>query len=757
MPDDGAAGIKTRRRPNSGLQLLTAAAPGLLVTILLLLLQIADLPATAEVGKLIFDAYQRAAPRPYQDAAVRVVDIDDESIAKLGQWPWPRTDIARLTQTLAGAGAASISYDIVFSEPDRTSPARAAEILRRNPLAKGDYADIAALADHDVILGDTFAKTPSVAGFFLVRQPSAGALPTKAAFAIAGDSPAPALPAFQGAIIPLPVITKGAAGAGFVSIPGEGDGIVRTAPLLSRVGDQILPSLSLEALRVAQNANTVVVKSSDASGEMGGGGGRGVVAVKVGQFEAPTTRSGALWMYYTAPHPDRVVPAWKILTGALPPAEMKRLFDGHIVFVGTGASGLRDLVATPLNDRELGVMVHAQAVEQMVLNKFLVRPDWAPGLERFLVLVLGISMALSLPGLGALRGGIVAVGGFLVVGAASWYAFTGHGLLLDPTYPALGVLAAYITGTLLSFYREERRRAYIHQAFDRYLSPELVQRIASDPGQLELGGEERDMTVMFCDIRGFSRISEKLTPQQIIAFLIAFLTPMTDILLARKATIDKYIGDAILAFWNAPLDDPEHERNAAYATLAMVERLGQLNAGDPATDGKPWPGPVNIGIGLNAGPACVGNMGSEQRLNYSLIGDAVNLASRIEGLTKVYGVAIATTESMARRIGDFALLELDRVRVVGRDAPERIYALMGPPELAVDDRFKALVAGQQALLAAYRARDWDGADSAGKALAPLAKTFGLEKLLGLYAERTRVTRAEPPGADWDGVWDATEK
>jgi len=756
MPDVGTAAIKTRRKPNAFIQLLTAAAPGLLVTALLLILQVADLPATAELGKLVFDAYQRASPRPYQDAAVRVVDIDDDSIAKLGQWPWPRTDIARLTQSLAAAGAASISYDIVFSEPDRTSPARVAEILRRNPLAKGDYADIAALADHDVILGDTFAKTPSVTGLFLVRQANTAPIPAKAGFAVAGDSPIQATPAFQGAISPLPVIVKGAAGAGFVSVPGEGDGIVRTAPLLAHVGDQLLPSLALEGLRVAQGANTVVIKSTDASGELGGGGGRGVVAVKVGQFEAPTTRSGSLWMYYTAPHPERTVPAWKILTGALSPAEMKQLFEGHIVFVGTGASGLRDLVATPVNDRELGVMVHAQAVEQIVLGKFLVRPDWAPGLERFLVLALGIGMSLSLPGLGALRGGIVAVGGFLIVGAASWFAFIGHGLLLDPTYPALGVLAAYVTGTLLSFYREERRRAYIHHAFDRYLSPELVARIADDPSRLELGGEERDMTVMFCDIRGFSRLSEKLTPQQIISFLIAFLTPMTDVLLARKATIDKYIGDAILAFWNAPLDDPEHERNAAYATLAMVERLAQLNA-DPATEGGAWPGAVRIGIGLNAGPACVGNMGSEQRLNYSLIGDAVNLASRIEGLTKVYGVVIATSEVMAKRISDFALVELDLVRVVGRDAPERVYTLLGPPDLTGDAQFKAAATGMQTLLAAYRGRDWDGADAAGKALVPLAKRFGLEALLALYADRIRSARTAPPPADWNGVWDAVEK
>lgn len=756
MPDDGRARARNPNRRGSVGRLLSAALPGFAITLVILLVQFANFPATAELGNLAFDAYQRASPRPFQDAAVRVVDIDDDSIAKLGQWPWPRTDIARLTQSLADAGAASISYDIVFSEPDRTSPARAAEILRRNPKAKGDYADIAALADHDVILGDTFAKTPSVAGFFLTREPNTARLSLKAGFATAGGSPMADLPSFQGSIPPLPVIANGAAGAGFVSIVGEGDGIVRRAPLLARVGDQIMPSLSLEALRVAQSAGAVVVKSTDASGEMGGAG-HGVVAVKVGQFEAPTTRSGALWMYYTAPQPSRTVPAWKILTGALSADEMKQLFGGHIVFVGTGAAGLRDLVSTPISDRELGVMVHAQAAEQMILGKFLTRPDWASGLERVLVLALGLGISLVLPGIGALRGGVVAGLAFAASAAASWFAFKNQGLLLDPTFPALSVIAAYMTVTLVSFYKEERARAHIHQAFDRYLSPELVRRIARDPSRLELGGEERDMTVMFCDIRGFSRISEKLSPQQIIGFLIEFLTPMTDILLARKATIDKYIGDAILAFWNAPLDDPEQERNAAFATLAMVEQLKRMNAADLAAQGKPWPGEVKIGIGLNAGMACVGNMGSQQRLNYSLIGDTVNLASRLEGLTKVYGVPIAVSEAMALRIGDFALLELDLVRVVGRDRPERLFALLGGPDLAQESEFKQLSAAQQTLLSAFRARDWSAAQAALKALAPFADRFGLNRLNTLYAERIEAFVATPPEDDWNGVWTATEK
>ena len=750
MADEGQVGAAAlwRRLPNW----LVTAIPGLVVTVLLLALHVAEVPALTQLGNLLFDTYQRAEPREYEDAPVRVVDIDEETLARLGQWPWPRTDVARLTQALTDAGASAIAFDIVFSEPDRTSPARAVEILRRNPEARGSYDEIAALPDHDVLMGQTMARTPSVMGFFLTRDANGARPPAKAGFATSGGAPNQSLPHFRGSILPLPQIVEGAAGVGFVSIVGGRDGIVRSAPLLADLDGEMAPSLSLEALRVAQGAGAIMVKSTDGSGEMGGGA-PGVVAIKVGAFEVPTTPNGELWMYYTGPRPERIVPAWKILEGQLPQAEMERLFGGHIVFVGTGAAGLRDLVSTPVRDRELGVIVHAQAVEQMILGKFLVRPDWASGVERFALLLAGIVLSLTLPWLGAIRGGVAAVIALGSVMSGSWIAFE-NGLLVDPTVPSLGLVGVYIAGTAFSFYREERARTYIRNAFDRYLSPELVERIARDPSQLQLGGEEREMTVMFCDIRSFSRISERLSPQQIISFLIEFLTPMTEVLLARKATIDKYIGDAILAFWNAPLDDPEHEKNAALATLEMVARLKALNAANIGAAGKVWPGEVKIGIGLSTGPCCVGNMGSTQRLNYSLIGDTVNLASRIEGMTKVYGVPIMMGETLARRLDDFAVVELDVVRVVGRDTPERLFALMGPPEMADSVDFRELAGKQALMLAAYRAQDWDGAEAA---LEALHGPFGLDATANLYAGRIAAYRKSPPPRDWDGVFEATEK
>jgi len=732
----------------------SATATGLVPLLVVALLVMFDAPPLPQVRNLVFDAYQRAHPRAYRDAGVRVVDIDDDSIRRRGQWPWPRSDIAALTRAIADAGAAAIVFDIVFSEPDRTSPARIAERIAREGASPAQLAALQDLPDYDAVFQETLATSPSVLGFFLTHGGNAP-LQLKAGFAIAGSDPSASVARFGGAITPLSPFQAAARGLGFVSIPGEGDSIVRRAPMIAAHRGQLVPSLSVEALRVAQGAGAVMVRSNDASGELGGGRIE-VAGLKIGEVEVPVTADGTLWMHYTRPVPERTVPAWRILSGRLSPAEMQRLFGGQIVFVGAGAVGLRDLVSTPLQDRELGVMVHAQAVEQMVLGEFLYRPDWSAGLEMAILVFSGLLFALLLPRLGALRGALL--GGVLVALAvgSSWYAFRYRNLLLDPAPPVVALTLSYIFMTLLTYVREERQRAYIHHAFDRYLSPELVKRIADDPGQLELGGVERHMTVLFCDIRSFSSLSESLTPQQIIRFLTAFLTPMTDILLARKGTIDKFIGDAILAFWNAPLDDEDQHCNAARGALEMSARLEALNR-EMAERGNPdWPGNVEIGIGIDAGPCCVGNMGSAQRLSYSLIGDTVNVASRIEGLTKVFGVRIAIGEDLALHCAEFALIELDRVRVVGRARPETVSALIGDEAIARSEAFARFRETHDLMLADYRARRWAEAETRLDRQTDAAR-FGLAKLYDLYRARIRAYAENPPPADWDGVWTAASK
>lgn len=729
---------------------------GLAAILVVGLLQVAHFNALDRISLLLFDSYQRAAPRSYEDAPVRIVDIDDETIRRLGQWPWPRTDIAKLTQRLTAAGASAIAFDIVFAEPDRTSPSRIVERLRGGGDRSPGIAALERLPDHDSILASTFARSPVVSGYFLVNESKGPTVEPKAGIAVSGSPPDSSATRYAGAIQSLPVLHDAASGSGFISIANDGDGIVRKAPLLAMESRQLLPSLSLDALRVAQGAGSIVVKTSDGSGEWGGVPGR-IVSVKVGAFEVPTTGDGALWLHYTPPRPSRVIPAWKILTGAMTPDQMSQAFEGRIVFVGAGAIGLRDLVSTPLQDRELGVAIHAQAAEQIILGHFVTRPDWAFGLERGLLLALGLSLVFFLPRLGAAKGAAL---GLVLIAAmlwGSWHAFVAWRFLLAPTYPVLALTAAYVVETGLIFYREERRRAYIHAAFDRYLSPELVKRITDDPSQLELGGEERQMTVLFCDIRGFSRLSEGLGPQEVIRFLIAFLTPMCDILLASKATVDKFIGDAILAFWNAPLDDPHQYENAARAALAMVTRLETLNREGQSQNARQWPGEVKIGIGLNAGLCCVGNMGSAQRLSYSLIGDTVNLASRIEGLTKLYGVQIAIGSALQARLPGFATLELDRLRVVGRDAPETVHVLLGDEKLAESPQFISLAQQHAEMLSALRGRAWDTAKRLLDALDPVGSDYGLQRLYALYRERIDEFALHPPAEDWDGVFQAASK
>ena len=729
---------------------------GIVLASLVALLHVLGPPALDRFGLLLFDSYQRAAPRAYEDAPVKVVDIDDESIRRLGQWPWPRSEIGRLIDRLGQAGASVVAFDVVFSEPDRTSPARIADQLARGGTDPATLAVLRRLPDHDKELAQSIAATPVVLGYFLVNDHAGPQVVTKAGIAIGGTTPGGVVPRFRSGIESLPELNAQAAGSGSVSLPADNDGILRSVPLLAQQGDQLLPSLSLEALRVAQQAGSIVVRTSDASGEISGAPGR-VVAIKVGQFEIPTTAAGGLWLHYTKPVPARAIPAWKILDGTLSPTELESAVSGRIVFVGAGAIGLRDLISTPLSDHELGVMAHAEAAEQAILGHFLLRPDWAPGLEMTLILVLGFGLAVLLPRLGAARGAIVVVAAIGLVCTGSWLAFAQRGYLLDPTYPVLALVLVYSVQTVLVFYREERRRAYIHSAFDRYLSPVLVRQIASNPELLELGGEEREMTVLFCDVRNFSGISEHLAPKQVIGFLIALLTPLCDVLLARKATIDKFIGDAIVAFWNAPLDDPDQHRNAARAALEMIRKLSALNAGEGRDPGVAWPGPVKIGIGLNCGLCCVGNMGSAQRLSYSLIGDTVNLTSRIEGLTKFYGVSIAIGSALQGHLAEFAVLEIDMVRVVGRDTPERVYVLLGEEAEAKASEFTTLRDRHAAMLNAYRSAQWDAARQQLALLDEGAERFGLTKLYALYGERIAALIAKPPPADWDGVYDAQSK
>lgn len=742
------------------LQRLGPTLAGVLVLGVVLLLQFADTAPLQRLRLQVFDTFQQIAPREAsgQDL-VAVVDIDEQSIAELGQWPWPRTDIAALTQRLGEAGASVVVFDIAFAEPDRTSPE--AIIARYEQLGRAEGLDtsLADLPSHDEILAKSFDGVPVVTGYFLDPRDIGGSVAAKFPFTTSGQVTSPPVTDYAGVIATLPELEAAAAGNGFVQRDNDSDEIVRRVPLLALQDGNPVPSLSLEAVRVALGAGNPMLVASDGSGQLDAGGS--AVAIRLTDIdqpiEIPVTDSGEMWVHFPAAGARNMIPASPIITGAMTTDDLAAQVDGRIVLVGSSANALSDLVATPMSDLNPGVIVHAAAIEQILLGDFLERPDWALGVEIFLTLLLGLALALVLPRIGAVFGAVLALAAMGLVIAGSWLSFMQASYLLDPIYPLMAILVVYLVQTAFVFFREEQQRQYIRSAFDRYLSPEMVRQIAASPEKLELGGEERDMSVLMCDVRGFSRISEQYTPKEVIDFLIEFLTPMSDILMAHKATLDKYIGDAILAFWNAPLDDPDHAANAARAALEMIAVTDELNRTMPKKDGVVWPGEVKIGIGINAGMCCVGNMGSKKRLAYTLIGDTVNVASRLEGLTKQYGVPIMIGGSMADRLPGFALLELDRVRVVGRNEPATVVALLGDETLAADPAFTALAHSHASMLAAYRAQAWDAAEAALDDGRDGYTALGIPGLAELYAARLAALKTDPPSPEWDGVFVATSK
>jgi adenylate cyclase len=351
---------------------------------------------------------------------------------------------------------------------------------------------------------------------------------------------------------------------------------------------------------------------------------------------------------------------------------------------------------------------------------------------------------------------IAAVGG---LGAYSWHEFAARRLLYDTIFPVATTVLVFIVTTYGSYMREEQSKRQVRSAFGRYMSPVLVERLAADPSLLKLGGEKRDMTLLFCDVRGFTSISEQYDAEGLTHLINRFLTPMTELILSHKGTIDKYMGDCIMAFWNAPLDDPDHAANACRAALRMNEALTPLNEALEAEAKEQGHAflPIRIGIGLNSGPAVVGNMGADQRFDYSVLGDTVNLASRLEGQSKTYGVTILLGEDCARRAPGFATLPLDLIKVKGKSQAVAVHALIGDESVAQNPAFIELARLQADFLSAYRAQDWSAARAARLAARAAGQAWSLSALYDLYGARIDDYEAVPPAADWDGVFVATTK
>lgn len=715
-----------------------------------LALRIHDGPLVVELRNKVFDAYQRVEPRPYDPKApVRILAIDEESLKRIGQWPWPRETLARIIERLTGAGAAVV-LDVLLSEPDRMSPENLQKLWQDRAEAQAVMAAIVKLPHPDEELAKAMSNGAVVVAFALTSEPGGRQPLPKAGFAIIGDSPLRFLLGQTGATASLEIFEKAAAGNGAVTVPPDTDGIIRRVPLVLYYQGNIEPGLMAEALRVAQGASTYAIKASNANQESRLGLQTGINNIKIGQFIVPVDASGNVILYDSGSQKGRFIPIWKILD---PGFDVSQL-NGNIVLIGSTAEGLRDFKPTPLDPNMAGIEVHAQILEQMINGQFLQRPDWASWIEYLTIILLGLIMITLTHRLGALWTAIV---GAVAVAAAiggSWVAFAQYHLLFDPIYPSVTALAIYLSASLLGYLRTEGERRHVRRAFSQYLAPAIVEQLSRNPELLKLGGELRELTVMFSDIRDFTKIAEKLDPAALTHLINSILTPLTAAIYAQNGTVDKYIGDCIMAFWNAPLADAEHRRHSLLAALGMREALIEANrrlGEDAAKAGRAF-SPVGVGIGINSGPCSVGNMGSDQRFAYSALGDTVNLASRLESLTRAYGVEIIVGEDAAEGIEDMALLEIDRVRVKGRSTPLTIYTLLAATR---DAGFDQLAEAQARFLAAYRRQAWPEAKTLAADCLLAAPALG--PLYALFAARIAHYEVEPTAADWDGVYTATSK
>src|SRR3954466_1227310 len=706
-------------------------------------LRIIDPPPIEELRVRTFDTFQLLDPRVKTARPVRIVNIDEKSLAKFGQWPWPRTVVADLVNSLNRLGPAAIGFYVMFAEPDRLNPAVAAGTLRN--LDEETRAKLRALPSNDDILAEAMRRSrvalgetglPYVVAELDKKLPVTG-------LATLGENPQRFMLRFPGLLRSTPVLEAAAGGRGLLTIWTERDGIVRRVPVIMQAQGVTMPSLSFEMLRVATGSDTILIKSSDV----------GIVSVAVKGFAIPTDLHGQIWVHFAPNDPSIYISAADVLEGKVDADAI----SGRLVLIGTAAVGLQDVKTTPISPVMPGVEIHAQVLEAALTGQLLSQPLWGPMAEFLSAMILGLAVIWFAPMFGPVS--LIAVGAFfasLLVGT-SWFYYSQQRLLIDPTYPLLSTTAIYLTLIFFSFVREQSQRRQIRSAFGQYLSPALVEQLAQAPERLVLGGEEREMTIMFSDMRGFTSISEtyKRDPQGLTALMNRFLTPLTNAVLHRKGTIDKYMGDAIMAFWNAPLDDKEHQINACEAALDMLEQVDMLNREreQEAQDGGHAYIPLNIGVGLNTGTCVVGNMGSDLKFNYSVFGDSVNLASRLEGQSKEYGFPIIVGSTTALAVKDkFAILELDFIMVKGKKEPEVIYAIAGREDTAQSGRFQRLRNLTIEMLACYRSRDWEGALAAIERGRHTDERQSLELLYHLYEARIRGYIANPPPEDWNGAF-----
>jgi adenylate cyclase len=710
-----------------------------------------DIPFIKRFENIVYDARLRLTMANTVDPRIVIIDIDEKSLAVEGRWPWRRDKLgAMLDQLFDHYRVGIVGFDVVFAERDESSGLGMLQQLAQNEL-KGNAQYQSALKnleprlEYDRLFAEKLKNRAIVLGYYFSSLPGEDGKGTAT-----GRLPAPVLPAgtFKGRTVMttrwlgyganLPEFQEVAASGGhFNPFPDE-DGVTRSVPMIAEYDGAYYESLSMAVIRLGLGSPKVVPGFPE---------GKlwkdypGLEWLQIGDVRIPVDRLVTTLVPYRGKQGSfKYVSATDVLHGRTPVDDLKN----KIILVGTTAPGLFDLRASPVASVFPGVEIHANLIAGMLDGNIKQRPPYVLGAEVVLLALSGVAMALLLPLMSPLRATVLTGAVLALVFATNVMVWTEGNLILPLASGLLMIVMLFALNMSYGFFVESRAKRQISGLFGQYVPPELVDEMSKDPAAFSMEGESRELSVLFTDVRGFTTISEGLDPKELSKLMNEFLTPLSRIIYKHRGTIDKYMGDCIMAFWGAPLSDPNNARNAVLAGLEMHKALESLQ---PHFRDKGWP-PIHIGVGVNSGRMNVGNMGSEIRLAYTVMGDAVNLASRLEGITKEYRVAMIVGESTRSQVPDVVFRELDRVKVKGKDEPVAIFEPIGAAgEVPKPLQDEMKLWGQALKL--YRSKDWDMAELQLLNLLKINANSGLYKL---FLERIVHFRANPPEDGWDGSW-----
>lgn len=690
----------------------------------------------------------RTMPGTVDDRIV-IIDIDEKSLAEVGRWPWSRNVVARMMDLLLDRyQAAVVGFDVVFAEPDTSSGLRELEAFSRGALSKdAEFRRVLAQSrgrlDYDGLLASRFKGRPVVLGYYFAsdvdgKSRTSGLLPQPVLAKGAFGAGIATIPVKNGYGANIPVLQKAAGVGGHFNPDPDLDGVTRRVPMLQQYGGNYYESLSLAVLRV-------MFGQPEIEPGFPSGGSAMLEWLQVADLKVPVDSSGtALIPYRGMQGSFPYISASDLLQGRV----KKEALEGAIVLVGTTAPGLMDLRSTPVSAVYAGVEIHANMIAGILDQKIRHAPSYSRGAEIAGLVLGGLLLTLALPFLGPLWSALLTLTIISVAGLANYLAWR-SGLVLPLASQMLLFPALYAFNASYGFLVESRTKRQITGLFGQYVPPQIVSTMSKDPKNFTMAAEAREMTVLFTDVVGFTSIAEKLTPKELATFMNEYLSAMTEIIYEHGGTVDKYIGDAIMAFWGAPLHDSDHALHGVEAALAMRKRMVTLQK-EMSVQGFPE---IKIGIGVNSGQMRVGNMGSSFRIAYTVMGDAVNLASRLEGLTRQYDTWVIVGEATRAAVEGYIWRDLDLVRVKGKDKPVAIYEPCGlEPSLA--ENYKGDIRSFNDVVMAYRKQDWDVAE---KNLQTLIDHKPDRKLYQFYLSRVNQYQQDPPPADWDGVCTFTSK